>query len=194
MSRFDNLIKVDKNEHIFYAGWIEWDHILIPNKPNWLREIMRNIMAFQSHCLNCTSLDGCYMQDINKPPMPLHNNCDCKKKKIDYEKVKLKAKSECAIEKFTKYVFKNDHDSKGKNRIFYDLGYSVNDAEFLKNEYCKQALSQYLLGNYVLKNLDSRGQRLAIPIVLNGCKFYSGWMLYPEGRIKNTTPFGGWIK
>lgn len=21
-----------------------------------------------------------------------------------------------------------------------------------------------------------------------------GWMMYPEGLIKNTTPFGGWIK
>ena len=39
-----------------------------------------------------------------------------------------------------------------------------------------------------------RGQRLAILINLKGTMFYSGWMLYPEGKIKNTTPFGGWIR
>ena len=74
------------------------------------------------------------------------------------------------------------------------LGFDINDSSYLQNEYCKQALNQYLLGNYVLKNLDRRGQRLAIPTTLNGTTFYSGWMLCPEGEIKNTTPFGGWIK
>ena len=93
-----------------------------------------------------------------------------------------------------KYVFKNTEDSKGKNQIFYNLGFDIDDSYYLQDEFCKQAIEQYLLGNYVLKNLDRRGQRLAIPIHLNGIKFYSGWMLCPEGEIKNTTPFGGWIK
>lgn len=57
------------------------------------------------------------------------------------------------IRKFTEYVFKNMKDSKGKNKIFYDLGFDINDSGYLQNEYCKQALNQYLLGNYVLKNL-----------------------------------------
>ena len=35
---------------------------------------------------------------------------------------------------------------------------------------------------------------MAIPTTLKGTTFYSGWMLCPEGKIKNTTPFGGWIK
>ena len=33
-----------------------------------------------------------------------------------------------------------------------------------------------------------------IKIDENGIVSYTGWMLYPEGKIKNTTPFGGWIK
>lgn len=33
-----------------------------------------------------------------------------------------------------------------------------------------------------------------IQIGENGKTFYSGWILCPEGKIKNTTPFGGWIK
>jgi len=28
----------------------------------------------------------------------------------------------------------------------------------------------------------------------NGEISYNGWILCPEGKIKNTTPFGGWIK
>ena len=57
-----------------------------------------------------------------------------------------------------------------------------------------QALKNYTNGNYKLKGLDEYGQRLAIPINLKGNLFYSGWMLEPEGRIRNITPFGGWIK
>ena len=194
MSIFDDLIRVDKNVKFSYNAWIEWEHFLISNKPELFREILRNLMVLFGHCLNCTTLDGCYLLNSNRPEQPLHENCDCKKKSLNYSKVKTNANAECAIEKFTKYIFTNNKDSKGKNKIFYDLGYSIEDSEYLKNEYCKQALKQYVLGNYKLKNLDRRGQRLAIPTNLKGTIFYSGWMLCPEGKIKNTTPFGGWIK
>ena len=40
-------------------------------------------------------------------------------------------------------------------------------------------------------NLDKNGQRLAIPIKLNGKAFYSGWMVYPDVRIVLVTPYGG---
>lgn len=194
MNILDDIIKLDDKDNIIYAGWIEWVHFLVPNKPEWLREIMRNLVAMLRHCLSCTVLDGCYLQERNKPELPLHEHCDCQNTTISYNMVKTRATSECAIEKFTKYIFKSDIDSKGKIKIFNKLGYTINDAEYLRNEYCKQALTQYLHGNYKLKNLDKMGQRLAIPITLGNSKFYSGWMLYPEGKIKNTTPFGGWIK
>ena len=73
------------------------------------------------------------------------------------------------------------------------MGFDTNDSQYLRNEYCKQALKQYLLGNYVLKNLDKRGQRLAIPITLNETTFYSGWTL---SRRKNKKHYAvwGWIK
>lgn len=173
---------------------LEHHHFLIPNKPEWLREIIRNIMALYGHCMNYSALDGCYLVKRNMPEQPLHENCDCRKKDISYSKVKNNATAECDIRKFTKYVFRNSKDSKGKNKIFYDLGFDINDSSYLQNEYYKQALNKYLLGNYVLKNLDKRGQKLAIPTSLNGTTFYSGWMLCPEGKIKYTTPFGGWIK
>lgn len=194
MGVFDDLIHIGENGGLLFNQWIEWDHFLIPNKPEWFRELLRNIMALFGHCMNCTSLDGCYLVTRNMPEQPLHDNCDCRKKDITYSNVKYSAIAECDIRKFTEYVFKNVKDSKGKNKIFYDLGFDINDSEYLQNEYCKQALKQYLLGNYICKNLDRRGLRLAIPITLSGITFYSGWMLYPEGKIKNTTPFGGWIK
>ncbi|MGN1222847.1 MAG: hypothetical protein ACI4T1_01805 [Christensenellales bacterium] len=194
MGVFDDLIHIGENGEFLFNQWIEWDHFLIPNKPEWFRELLRNIMALFGHCMNCTSLDGCYLVTRNMPEQPLHDNCDCRKKDITYSNVIYSAIAECDIKKFTEYVFKNVKDSKGKNKIFYDLGFDINDSEYLQNEYCKQALKQYLLGNYIRKNLDRRGLRLAIPTTLSGITFYSGWMLYPEGKIKNTTPFGGWIK
>lgn len=194
MGIFDNLIQIGENGEIVYNQWIEWDHFLISNKPEWLREILRNIMALFGHCTNCTALDGCYLVTRNMPEQPLHERCDCKKKNISQVIVKSNANAECDIRKFTEYVFKNTQDSKGKNQIFYDLGFNIDDSGYLQTEYNKQALNQYLNGNYVLKNLDRRGQRLAIPVSFNGTSFYSGWLLCPEGKIKNTTPFGGWIK
>lgn len=194
MSVFDDLIQLGDNGEIIYNQWIEWDHFLIPNKPEWFRIMLRNIMAVFGYCMNCTALDGCYLVTRNMPEQPLHERCDCGKNNISQSLVKNNANAECDIRKFTEYVFKNTQHSKGKNQIFYDLGFNTNDSEYLQMEYSKQALSQYFKGNYVLKNLDIRGQRLAIPVSFNGISFYSGWLLCPEGKIKNTTPFGGWIK
>ena len=84
--------------------------------------------------------------------------------------------------------------SKGKQNIFQAWGYSSKDIFVLKDIFEIQAKQNYLDGNYKLKKLDEFGQRLSIPINLNGKVFNSGWMLYPEGKIRNITPFGGWIK
>lgn len=194
MNMFDDLIQIDKEGNVLYNQWIEWDHFMIPNSLDWLRQILRNLYALLGHCLICTALDGCYFVKRVMPQRPVHENCDCNEKLIAYSKVRKRAKAECDIKKFTEYVFKNNKDSKGKNKIFYDLGYTINDSKYLQREFCRQALEQYLLGNYKLKLLDRRGQRIAIPTTLNNETFYSGWMLYPEGEIRNTTPFGGWMK
>ena len=149
------------------------------------------VMKSANWCANCTYWAGNREIDEFFGWAEIDDFC---KKDITYSNVKYSAIAECDIRKFTEYVLKNVKDCKGKNKIFYDLGFDINDSEYLQNEYCKQALKQYLLGNYIRKNLDRRGLRLAIPTTLSGITFYSGWMLYPEGKIKNTTPFGGWIK
>ena len=88
MSIFDDLIRIDENGNLSYNGWIEWDHFLIPNKPEWFREILRNLMALLGHCLNCTALDGCYLLDSNCPKQPLHERCHCKKNNVSFSVVK----------------------------------------------------------------------------------------------------------
>ena len=75
--------------------------------------------------------------------------------------------------------------------MFNKWGFTKKNAYELQQTYQKQALKEYLNGNYVLKNLDMNGQRLSIITELNGNTFYSGWILEPEGKIRNTTPFGG---
>ncbi len=182
------------NGQIVNNQWIEWDHVGVPNKPKEFRDIIRFVLSLLGHCMNCTALDGCYFAERNMPMFPLHERCDCKKIKISSSIVKANSKADCPKEKFTNYVFTDEIKSKGKKSIFESLGFSVKDSQRLKLELEKQGLANYLLGNYVLKNLDSNGQRLAIPVSLAGKTFYTGWMLEPEGKIRNTTPFGGWTK
>ena len=194
MSVFDDLIKIDKDGNFSYAGWIEWNHFLVPNKPPKLRQIMRNLMALFGHCKKCTSLDGCYLQDNNRPELPLHLNCDCNRLNISFNKLMTNTNANFPVEKLTKYLFSNKEQSKGKINIFESWGYTIDDVDLLKNELKSQAKENYTNGNYRLKKLDEFGQRLAIPINLLGHDFYSGWILEPEGKIRKTTPFGGWIK
>ncbi len=182
------------NGQIVNNKWIEWDHIGIPNSPKPYREVIRFIFALLNHCLNCTALDGCYFVERNMPKLPHHENCDCMIRRITSTVVKTQTKAECPIKKITNYVFANDTKSKGKKAIFESLGFTIDDSHTLKNEIENQSLKNYLLGNYILKNSDMYGQRLAIRVNIAGKSFYTGWLLEPEGKIRNTTPFGGWIK
>lgn len=182
------------NGEIVNNQWIEWDHAGVPNKPKEYRDIIRFVLSLLGHCMNCTALDGCYFVERNMPVFPLHERCDCKKIKINSSIVKANSKADCPIEKFTSYVFTDEIKSKGKKSIFESLGFKSEDSKTLKYELEKQSLTNYLICNYLLKNLDSNGQRLAIPVILAGKTFYTGWMLEPEGKIRNTTPFGGWTK
>ena len=63
-------------------------------------------------------------------------------------------------------------ESKGKQNLFESWGYTINDANEIKTDMENQAKINYIEGRYVLKGLDRYGQRLAIPIELNGNIFY----------------------
>lgn len=189
MSVFENFECV--NDEIVNNKWVEWYHFGIPNEEGGWREIARIVMLIFGHCLICTKLDGCYFVERKMPKLPQHPRCDCSKLNKNINKVKLKITTECDIRKFTDYIFAEDS---AKKNIFESWGYNKNNSSELKNEMESQAKKQYSIGNYVLKDLDKYGQRIAIEINLKENIFYSGWLVCPEGKLKNTTPFGGWVK
>lgn len=80
--------------------------------------------------------------------------------------------------------------------MFELWGYSIIDSEELQQEFIKQAERAYSIGKYELKVLDVFGQRINIEIKLKRkdkegyVTFQSGWMVYPNGKIFLTTPYG----
>ena len=192
MGIFDNLFQIDENNNIINNQWVEWHHALIPNQNNILRQILRFSVLVLGHCINCTALSGVYFARNNIPEYPQHPHCDCLILNIAFSKVLYNASATFPANKIKSYVFNSTEN--GKKEIFESIGYSLETSDDLRYEMQQQALENYLKGNYRIKGLDRYGQRIAIPITLNGTTFYSGWILEPEGRIRNTTPFGGWIK
>ena len=52
-------------------------------------------------------------------------------------------------------------------------------------------------GEYKLGKLNDKGQRISIRVEIprknkqEKVSFVTGWMVYPNGRIQMTTPYGG---
>ena len=100
--------------------------------------------------------------------------------------------------KFDPCLFDTDNVYQhGKNRAFESWGYTVDDAHWLQAEIEKQALEKYIAGEYTLGKLNKDGQRISVRIEIprkNGGRmvsFLSGWMVYPNGSLRLTTPYGG---
>ena len=131
----EDIIKLDVLGNFINTQWIEITHGLVPNKPDWYRQFIRNILAFFGHCKECTILDGCYFLETKSPELPIHDRCDCIGKNIPISLVIRNAISFCPIEKFTLYIFGGIEQSKGKQKIFEDFGFSKDNAEQLKKHY-----------------------------------------------------------
>ena len=108
----------------------------------------------------------------------------------------ITAKAECPIEKIRDYIF-SDLKSNGKKELFESWGYSIINSQYLQQEFIKQAKLAYSVGEYELGKLDKYGQRINVIIKLKRkntneyVSFVSGWMVYPNGKIALTTPYGG---
>ncbi len=80
--------------------------------------------------------------------------------------------------------------------MFESWGYGKMDSQWLQQEFCRQAQEKYANGDFTLDRLDKYGQRINIEITLprkdgkGEVTFMSGWMVYPDGLIKLTTPYG----
>jgi hypothetical protein len=71
------------------------------------------------------------------------------------------------------------------------------DSEWLQTEIIKQANEKYRNADFSLGELDDYGQRFSIEITLprkdgkGTVNFITGWLAYPDGVIKLTTPYAG---
>ena len=92
MSVFSDLITVRDGE-IFSHIWIKWLH---------------NPMVPLAHCETCIVLDKCWFNKSRMPRLPLHPRCHCAYEVIPRPTPGL-ARAECAIEKFTGYIFNDEY-------------------------------------------------------------------------------------
>ena len=100
--------------------------------------------------------------------------------------------------KFDPYLFNTQgRHPHGKEKLFHEWGYSVADARWLQAEMERQAREKNISGEYTLGKLNDKGQRISIRISIprrdtgEVVSFLTGWMVYPDGRIQLTTPYGG---
>ena len=169
--------------------WAKWYHYGIPDFPEDGREIARQFAATQWHCLDCTSMSGCFFIDEANtfPKYPHHPNCHCKKLMESPQSVIAFSN----IDKFISYAFINPQKAKWMN----DLGFTMGDSGYLKSEFERQAKEKYISGDYTLGELNRHGQRINIRIeVFNNSNekkyFIAGWMVRPNGLLTLNTPFG----
>ncbi|MCM1194778.1 MAG: hypothetical protein NC332_02470 [Firmicutes bacterium] len=129
------------------------------------------------------------------PKYPLHYNCHCWLMPTD----NIQFKATCEMGKFESYAFKL-REKDDKSGLFSGWGYDKIDAKNLINEYCRQAQEKYSKGEFTLFELKDYGQIININITLNKknsletITIKSGWMVYPDGEIKLTTVFAGFIE
>lgn len=179
-------------------NWIQWIHEgTKPATTNAMKNFNKIASELSSHCPMCLNLNGCLFTKANKPDLPLHPGCHCQTINVSPPIAEVTAIAECDIRKFTEYIF-HPVGSNGKKALFEAWGYDIMDSEFLQTEFIKQAQEQYAKGEYDLGKLDENGQRITITITLlrsygQEISFKSGWMVYPDGIIKLTTPYGGKI-
>lgn len=186
MNEFSNIIEYD--DQIVCNEWVKWKHIGIIDEPEWLRDFIRAIAALFGHCLQCTALSGCYFATYNKPKYRQHFACHCTLTKIPSPVEDLSATAYCDIRKVSTYIWDID---KTKGEIYKSLGYTENDSYLIKYELERQAVKKYANGEYTLKELNNYGQTISIVIEIRNKKFKTGWIIKPNGLIKNTTPFCG---
>ena len=151
-----------------------------------------------SHCEECLRLDGCWFQKDNAPLCQRHFFCHCTLDPIDYAVVLEGIAAESDYSKYDPYLFDPKGFYKhGKNKAFESWGYSIDDAQWLKDAIERQAREKYASGEYTLGKLDIRGQRINIRVTIprkNGLgevSFITGWMVKPNGKLKLKTPYGG---
>ena len=81
MGVLDDLIKIDENGMVSYAGWVEWKHISMG----------------LLHCPTCLVLDKCWFNNILKPVLPQHEKCHCVANNISKPIPNVNASAKCDL-------------------------------------------------------------------------------------------------
>ena len=174
------------------SGWVRWIHDW--TKPAYTNEDRKKNIVYarvSNHCAKCLNINGCCFPKNNMPEFPLHPKCHCRLEPVD----NLLFEAECPKSKFEDYIF-HPTRNRGKKVLFESWGYSIIDSKWLQQEFCRQAKEKYANGEFELGKLNEFGQRISIEITLprkdkaGTVTFISGWMVYPDGKIINTTPYG----
>ena len=180
-------------ETILSQSWVRWIHDgTLPAKTSEQKERNLFIGMATNHCAVCLNLNGCCFVKKIAPNAPLHSNCHCRVVEIPI----VEPAAECSVKKFSEYLF-DESKSGGKKDLFASWGYGIIDSEDLAQEFIKQAKLAYLSGEYILGRLDAYGQHIDIVIELQRkdsteiVSFVSGSMVYLDGKIVLTTPYGG---
>lgn len=177
----------------------QWQTVLFVQKsdsPEWVRWVHQS--EGYTHCDECLMLDGCLFLRSKAPPWPHHPNCHCILEPVDYAVVQISASTYSDYRKFDPYLFntQNQHPH-GKDKLFKQWGYTVEDARWLQAEIERQGLEKYLSGEYILGKLNEKGQRISIRVTIlrrdtgEAVSFTTGWMICPKGTLKLCTPYGG---
>ena len=164
--------------------------------PDWIQWVHRQLS--DKHSKECLTLDGCWFLRRNAPAWPHHPYCHCVLEPLDTMTVQMNASAYSDYRKFDPYLFNTRGDyTHNKEKLFQAWGYSVEDARWLQTEMERQAREKYIAGAYSLGRLNDNGQRINIRITIprkdrsEDVSFVSGWMVYPNGKIQLTTPYGG---
>ena len=143
-------------------------------------------------CAICVALNDTVFHLANRPRLSRHLHCKCE----HMQEQELNATLDFDMRKITHYLFV--HPSKAG--LIESMGYTIEDALEVYNAIAANALARYAEGDYELDVLNCNGQHIDIEIALHGKRekvghryeFYTGWIAYPHGKLKNATPFAGW--
>ena len=112
----------------------------------------------KTHCEECLILDGCWFEDGKTPRWPHHAACHCTLDPINYTVVLAKASTNSDYSKFVPYLFNTlGIHPHGKDKLFAEWGYSVDDARWLQAEMERQARENTFLVNMNLESSISMG-------------------------------------
>lgn len=167
-----------------------------PEEPKWNIWVHRPLS--NNHCPVCLALDMCWFLKKKTPKWPHHQYCHCILEDLPYDDVLKNARAQSAYSKFDPYLFNPKHEyPHTKEKLFESWGYTVVDAKWMQAEVEKQGLEKYINGEYELGKLDENGQRISIRVEIprknkpEKVSFITGWMVYPNGKIQLSTPYGG---